>query len=372
MNKKTVVISVTNDLVTDQRVKRSIEVFLEKGYDVCFVGRKLKNSLEIDRIYETVRFKLWFNKGFLFYANYNIRLFFFLLFRRFDLYLSNDLDTLLPNSIIARWRAKPLIYDSHEYFLGVPEIQGRPIVKAVWRWIEKRCLPKVDAFITVNQSIKNLYEKDYGIRATVIRNISDSNKPSSLSSRSQLGLPEDKFIFINQGAGINVDRGMEEFLEALKVLDDCVLLLVGKGDVYELLKAKAQQMGISDRVIFVSPKPYLDMLQYTFNADCGLSLDKGSNPNYQFSLPNKLFDYIKAGIPVLSSNVIEVKNLVEHYRIGEVVENHNPNTIADSARRIMVKSKDHFKPGLEKAAKENSWELERQSLDKLIQEIEQR
>lgn len=361
-SKKKVVVSVTNDLVTDQRVKRSIEVLLELGFEVCFVGRQLKESLPIDRSYKTVRFKLWFRSGFLFYANYNLRLFFFLLFRRFDLYLSNDLDTLLPNFLISRLRAKPLVYDSHEYFTGVPEIQHRPLVKGIWRFLERWLLPKANDFITVNQSIASLYYDDYQVVAEVVRNISDSQLPEVRKTRSALGIPDKAYVLINQGSGINTDRGMEEAFEALKEMDNTILMLVGKGDVMPLLKQKAKEEGLENKVLFISPQPYLEMLQYTLNADCGLSLDKSTNLNYRFSLPNKLFDYVKCYIPVLVSDVVEVSSVVEKYNIGEVISNHEPDTICEGIARIRQNGKGYYQPRLDKAAEENNWEEERVKL----------
>lgn len=372
MNKKTVVLSVTNDLVTDQRVKRSIAVLMDAGYEVTLVGRCLITSLPIHEDYKTVRFKLWFNSGFLFYANYNLRLFFFLLFKNFDLFFSNDLDTLLPNYILSKIKGKPIVYDSHEYFLGVPEIQDRPVVKSVWRFVEKLCLPRTTGFITVNESIRELYHNDYKKNAVVVRNISTAAVPSKVRSRKELGLPEDKFLFINQGSGINVERGMEEFIDALEEMSDCALVLVGKGDVYPLIEKEVKSRGMDDKVIFISPKPYLEMLEYTINSDCGISLDKGSNLNYQYSLPNKLFDYIKAGIPILSSSVIEVKNIVKNYGIGEVIEDHSKEEIIKCAQEIRGKDKDFYKANLFIAKEQNNWHMERLKLRYLVDEIEQR
>lgn len=369
MNKKSVVISVSNDLVTDQRVARTIEVLQALDYNITLVGRKLPSSMELERPYKTYRFNLWFHNGFLFYANYNIRLFFFLLFRKYDLFFSNDLDTLLPNLLVSKLKSKKLVYDSHEYFLGVPEIQKRKVVKKVWTIIERFCLPKVNGFITVNKSIKELYFQDYSIQACVIRNIGDTRLPQIIKTRKELGLPQDKFILINQGAGINIDRGMEETLEAIELLDNCLLLLVGKGDVIPKLKGIVKVKKLEERVKFIDPKPYLEMLQYTMNADCGLSLDKNSNVNYQFSLPNKLFDYIKSEIPVLCSEIIEVSTLVRKYQIGQVTSDHQTESIVKAVNSIRELGKGNFKSNLNLAAKENNWEMESEKLKSYLQEI---
>lgn len=363
---KKVVVSVTNDLSTDQRVQRSISILQELGFAVTFVGRELPQSLPFSPAYKTVRFKLWFNKGFLFYANYNLRLFWFLLWRKYDLYLSNDLDTLLPNYLVSRLKRKPLIYDSHEYFTGVPEIQHRPLVKKTWTTLEKFIFPKLKEIITVNQSIADLYQKEYGKKLLVVRNISDSYLPENPRSRKELGLPEDKFILINQGAGINVDRGMEEMIEALRLLsNEVVLLLVGRGDVLPKIQADLENDELKERIIFIPPQPYKKMLEYTMAADLGLSLDKDTNLNYRFSLPNKLFDYIKCGIPVLSSGVVEVRNVVETYKIGRV-SNHQPESLARAVEEIRAKEKAYYSENLAKAAAENNWEQESEKLRALF------
>ncbi len=360
---KKVVVTVTNDLSTDQRVKRTIEVLQELNFEIYLVGRLLPDSMPLKRDYKTVRFKLWFNKGFLFYASYNICLFFFLLFRRFDLYFSNDLDTLLPNFIVARLKNKPIVYDSHEYFTGVPEIQNRPLIKKVWTSIERFIFPRLKKVITVNESIASLYKQEYHKDLMVIRNIADSSLPPVKLSRTELELPEETFILINQGAGINIDRGMEEALQALKFLDEkVILLIVGGGDVISQLKEMAITEKLEHRVIFVPRQPYHQMLQYTLNADCGLSLDKPNSPNYQYSLPNKIFDYIKCSIPLVTSEVVEVKKVVGKYQVGEIIDDHQPENIAKAIKAVMHKGKPYYTEKLKKAALENQWEKERQKL----------
>lgn len=358
---KEVAVSVTNDLSNDQRVQRSIALLQELGFSVTFIGRQLPDSKEFKPHYRTKRFKLPFRTGFLFYAAYNLRLFWHFLWRRYDLYFSNDLDTLWPNAWAARLYGKPLIYDSHEYFTGVPEIQDRPLVKAVWTKLEKMLLPQVDAMITVNESIADLYEAEYGLRPTVVRNISAQQTEIVKRNRADLNLPEEAFILINQGAGINVDRGVEEALLALHQLpEEVILLLVGKGDVLPKVKALAAEQGLSDRLIHRLPVPYAELLTYTAAADLGLSLDKDSNLNYRYSLPNKLFDYLKAGIPVLGSEVVEVKRLIERYHFGLSVA-PEPTAIAQAVKEIR-QDPQRFAEGRARALAENSWSKEREKL----------
>lgn len=369
---KRVALSVSNDLSTDQRVQRSISVLLEQGYEVEFIGRKLPSSKAFKPSYPTKRFKLIFRKGFLFYAQLNIWLFFYLLFKKpFAIYWSNDLDTLLPNYLVARLYRKPLIYDAHEYFCGVPEIQNRPIVKLVWQSLEKWLFPKLNYTLTVNDSIAELYAREYGIRPLVLRNIGSSFIPVEPRNRQDLGLPEDAFLVINQGAGINIDRGMEEFLDAMPLLsDDIHLLIVGKGDVLPVLKSKVHSSSnLSKRVHFVEPQPYAKLLEYTMAADLGISLDKDTNVNYRFSLPNKIFDYIKSGIPILCSNLIEVRRIVVENNLG-LSTTHEAIDIKNKVEAIRSQGKEHYQNALLQAAKKYNWEEEKKVLIKLLSRIE--
>ncbi len=354
-----IIISTTNDISTDNRVNKVTLLLLDLGYDVLWVGRKMKTSLPLDRLYRTHRMKLWFTKGAFFYAEFNIRLFFFLLFRKTDVLLSNDLDTLLANFLVSRLKQKELVYDTHEYFLGVPEIQDNKFAKGVWTSIERWIFPQLKTVFTVNNSIATLYDKDYGIKPKVFRNISPVHIPNHVKSRTELGLPTDKKIVINQGSGMNVDRGIEEALEAVIELEDTVLLLVGSGDVIPQLKEIAKNKKVEDKVIFVDRVPYQELLQYTLNADVGISLDKDTNINYRFSLPNKLFDYIHCGIPVVCSNVIEVKSIVDKYAIGISIEDVNLNSIANAVQEVLGRGKEFYKEPLFKASQQLTWDREK-------------
>ncbi len=366
MRRKKIVVSVTNDLATDQRVARVCNVLHSLDFEVVLVGRRLKSSLPISRPYDCVRFQLPFTKGVLFYAAYQLRLFWFLLFSKFDVLLSNDLDTLLPNYLAAQIKSKPLVYDTHEYFCGVPELQERPFVQKVWKTVEKAIFPKLKTVFTVNQSIADIYASEYGVMPKVVRNIGQSIAVQSWRTREALGLPEEKYILINQGTGINVDRGMEEMLAAVKLLDDVLLLLVGSGDVIPKLKeAVANDVQLQEKVLFVPKMPYADLLHYTRNADIGLSLDKPTNINYRLSLPNKIFDYIQCGIPILASHLPEVSQIVLGNQVGITVHDHEPNTLAEAVRQLRREGKSNYAASLEKAAKHLTWDQEKLALEKV-------
>ena len=348
-------ISTTNDITTDNRVNKVAVLLQDLGFEVTWIGRKLPTSKELSRSYDTDRMKLWFTKGGLFYAEFQLRLFLKLLFEcnRNSVLLANDLDTLLPNFLISRFFGIPLVYDSHEYFCGVPEIQGR-WVKRVWLGIERFVFPRLQHIWTVNESIASLYEQDYGKRPQVFRNISPVPEIKS-ASRAQLGLPEGLKIAINQGSGMNVDRGLEEAVEAVSKMEGWLLLLVGSGDAIPGLETLVQQRGWEEKVKFVGRVPYAQLLQYTSAADVGLSLDKDTNINYRFSLPNKLFDYIHCNTPVVTSNVVEVKRIVDQYGVGKTAQ---PENIEALRSAIKVVGSTDYTSALQTAQEALTWEKE--------------
>ena len=367
---KKIIVSVINDLSTDQRVHRHCETLVQSGFDVLLVGRKLPGSLPLSaRNYSTKRMRLLFRKGALFYAEYNFRLFFFLMFHRFDGLLSNDLDTLLSNFLVSKIKQKPLLYDSHEYFTEVPEIQSKPIVKKIWLTIEKIIFPKLNYVITVNESIANVYRSKYGNKIAVVRNV-PFKKNIPHVTRAELGLPADKKIIILQGAGINKDRGAEELLEAIYFMHSAkeILLVIGGGDVIETLEDMVWRHSLSEKVFFKGKMPIEELVKYTSVADLGVSLDKDTNLNYRYSLPNKLFDYIQCGIPVFSSNLVELKNVIEKYKVGYIASNHEPNYLAKRLTEIFEDEVTlaQYKGNARKAAEELCWENEKIKFEQIV------
>ena len=334
------IVSVTNDLVTDNRVHRTCMALVGLGYEVLLIGRRLPGSASMDRPYRIKRMRLLFNKGALFYAEYNLRLFFHLLFSRAQLLLANDLDTLLANHLAKRGRK--LVYDSHEYYTEVPELMARPAVRRVWLAIEQWIFPRLKTVITVNDSIAEASRGRYGTlrRAqrdiAVVRNIPMKRERAAAPSRAELKLPADRRILVMQGAGLNIQRGAEEAVMALKELPECLLLLIGGGDVWPIVGRMVEEHGLQERVRLIGKLPYEGMMHYTRNADLGLTLDKDTNLNYRFSLPNKLFDYLNAGIPVLATDLPEVASIVRNYDAGIVIPKADPAVIAREVKAFFA------------------------------------
>lgn len=371
-----ILVSVINDLATDQRVSRTCHELHAMGYNVLLIGRRLPQSLPMPSVpYAFHRMKLWFTRGAFFYAWYNWRLFWFLLFSKAQVLWSNDLDTLLANYLVSRIKRIPLVFDSHEYFTGVPELEHNAFARNVWKKIEKNIVPRLSYCITVNSSIADLFQQEYGTSFHVIRNVPIQNNNQLTTTRADLGMPDHKKIIILQGSGINMHRGGEELVEAFSILpSDYHLYIVGGGDVIETLQQMTVTLGIQNKVTFVEKQPYSRLVQFTMNADAGVTLDKDTNINYRLSLPNKIFDYLQCGIPVISSNLVELRRIVEQYKVGVITPAVTAPDIAQTIQSFIEDTHTYTqcKNNTLAASAELNWDCEKKVLHRLMDEVKKK
>lgn len=369
MKKKKIIVLVSNDLTLDQRVKKISATLHTMGFDILLLGQKLTGSKEFERPYPYKRLRLFFTKGAAFYAMLNIRIFFFLLFRKADIILANDLDTLLPAYLISKLTGSTVIYDSHEYFTEAAGLTGRSFQKNVWLAIEKRIFPKIKTKYTVNESIAKIYRDLYNTNVGVVRNIPPKNDINKIKSRKELGLPENKKIILLQGAYIDFDRGAKEIALSMKYLEKVLFLIIGTGQEIETVREIIIKEDLHDKILILPKMPFTELMQYTANVDLGLSVDKPLHLNYKLSLPNKLFDYIQAGIPLLISNLPELKRIMNKYEIGVTINNHEPKHIAEKIEEALTSKRRVFwDKNLIDAAKEYQWENEEKEIIKLFEE----
>ena len=356
-------ISVSNDLITDQRVQRVAGTLSRSDYSPVIVGRRYRKSPNLLlKGVKIKRFLLLINKGFLFYALLNIRLFFYLISRKGEVVLlANDLDTLPANYLVSIIRGWKLIYDSHEYFTEVPELSNRNFVRKFWLRLEKFLVPRVNLAYTVNDTLAKLYSAKYGLKFHTIRNV-----PSRVSKVLNYSLPagiSGRKIILYQGA-VNKDRGLEEMISLMSELDNTVFIIAGEGDILENLRQKVQEEKLNDSVYFTGRLCPNRLKSLTQKADIGISLERKTNLNYYYALPNKLFDYIQAQIPVVCSNFPEMKRIVDEYSVGVTVKPGNKkilkNVIEDALNNEIKRKK--WQKNCIKASEELNWDNEEKKL----------
>ena len=221
--------------------------------------------------------------------------------------------------------------------------------------------------ITVSEPIASLYEKEYLVKPLVIRNFSKKADQITPFNRDELGVAADDLLIIIQGAGINIDKGAEELIDAVNISDRVSLLVVGAGDVVPELKQHVEELNIGQRVKFIPSVPWETLIKYTKSADVGMCIEKDTNLNYRYSLPNKLFDYITAGIPVIASDLPEIKNIILKNSCGIIIPAVTPEEISKAI--IILRDNKTLLSELEKnsviASESLNWENECKKVEEL-------
>jgi glycosyltransferase involved in cell wall biosynthesis len=324
---KHIVFTVTNDLSYDQRMQRICTSLAKAGYCVLLVGRKLKHSLPLKQgTFRQKRLRCFFNKKFLFYTEYNLRLFFYLLFIRMDAVCAIDLDTILPCLFVSSLRNKRRIYDAHELFTEMKEVITRPGIKKMWLRIEKYAVPKFAKGYTVSLSIADELKRRYNVSYAVIRNL-------PLQKPLIKAIAKEKIV-LYQGA-VNEARGLENLVDAMQHID-ATLHIYGHGNIYGKIKALIKQTGQEDK-IFLKGKVLPEKLQaITGQAYIGINLVEPLGLNQLYSLSNKFFDYIQAGIPQLTMNFPEYKKINELFHVAVLADTVETNEIAEKLNLMLL------------------------------------
>ncbi|MEZ4952981.1 MAG: glycosyltransferase [Saprospiraceae bacterium] len=322
---KRIICTVTNDLNFDQRMIRICTSLTNAGYTVLLVGRKLSNSPILKKQpFRQKQFGLFFNKGKLFYLEYNFRLFFYLLFTRFDAVCAVDLDTIVPGFIISKIKQKICIYDAHEYFTEVPEVVNRPLVKKIWENIAQLIIPRIKYAYTVCESIAEVFYEKYNTQFIVIRNV-PNKKPLPVNIKKKVS----PFIIIYQGV-LNEGRGLEEVIEAMQYLENTELWLAGEGDLSNKLRALVTEKKLEKKVVFYGRISPDELYKLTAKAHVGLNLLQNKGLNYYYSLANKTFDYMQAGIPSLCMAFPEYEKINKEYNALYLLDNLNVGEIINA------------------------------------------
>jgi glycosyltransferase involved in cell wall biosynthesis len=380
---KQITVTVISDLVTDSRVHKICQTLRHDGFRVLLIGACNKTSIPLkSRDYQTDRIKMWFGSTALFYAEFNIRLFFRLLTEKSDIFLGNDLDVMPATALIAWLKRKPLLYDSHEYFLGVAGMDQKPLRRSIWKFIEARVFSGIKYVYTVSDSIRNLYRKNYHKKIFVVRNLPLKNPPNPDLTLEEADwietidrkIPDNKKLLILQGAGINESRGAEELVRSMLFLDasDFHLLIIGGGDVFGKLRVIIEQNQLSDKITLIPKVPFGVLGHFTRKAHLGLSIDKPSVLNHKYSLPNKLFEYLHAGVPVLASRLVEQERIIAQYDVGAFIDDHNPEHMARKIKEIFgdPETMNRWKQNTRRVREELNWEIESKIITDIFKQVE--
>ena len=360
------VFAVTTDLCFDQRMQRICGSLAAAGYRVQLVGWQRPASPPLPvQPYAQHRLRGWFQKGKLFYLEYNLRLLLYLLGQRAAVWCACDLDTALPMWLRARLSGQPLVYDAHELFTEVPEVVARPAVQRLWRAVEKFVVPRAQLAYTVGPALARLFEHRYGRPFGVVRNVSRYEPTPFLETT-------DSYI-LYQGA-LNVGRGLEQLLDAMPQVRGR-LVICGEGDCSAALRAQAARLGLleSGQVEFRGFVLPPELREVTRRAAVGIMLLENVGLSYYYSLANKFFDYVHAGIPQVLIDFPEYRALNDAFDVAELVPDLAPATLAAALNRLLpggdAARYQHLAANCRRAAPLLSWQQEELELRRLWAEV---
>lgn len=347
--------TVTTDLTYDQRMIRICTSMAHAGYEVTLVGRKKRNSAVLkDQPFRQKRLACIFEKGKLFYAEYNIRLFLYLLFVKTDLICSIDLDSILPGYLVSRLRNKKRVYDAHELFCEMKEIVSRPCIYKMWKWIEQKTVPHYKHGYTVNLPIANEFAKMYNRQYEVIRNIAMYNPLQQQQEKER--------YLLYQGA-VNEGRSFETLIPAMQWVD-APLIICGDGNFMAQAKQLVSDHGLQHKVTFKGMMAPDALRSITNKAYIGLTLFENKGLSNYYSLANRFFDYIHSGVPQICVAYPVYEEINNLRPIAVLIKDVKPETIA-TALNGLLQNKEQWKTlhhNCMVAATELNWQNEEKKL----------
>ncbi|AZA91694.1 N-acetyl-alpha-D-glucosaminyl L-malate synthase BshA [Chryseobacterium nakagawai] len=350
--KKKVITSAFSNLYTDQRIEKVCYTLHENGYEIELIGNDWNGAEEMQRPYPFSRIHLASKSLKTAYFEFNWKLYHELK-KKADqntILHANDIDALYPNYLIAKKLNIPLVFDSHEIFSEMPAVQGKMSQK-LWRYVEKTVIPELRLMITASGSYAKWFQKKYGINPVVIQ-----NAPKKLGPIA--AIPENNpKILLYQGA-INPFRGIDKVILAMHHIDHVRLKIAGDGP----RKKEYEELVISERlqhkVEFLGKLKPEELRKVTVTADCGMSIEENGGDSYLYSLPNKVLDCIQAKVPLILSNLPELKNIKDQFDVGELIKDHHPENIAAAIQKVLAKGRVNYQQELEKASEVLCWENE--------------
>lgn len=323
---KKIYFTVTNDLTYDQRMHRICSSLADAGFDVVLIGRKLPNSMPLGKkTFNQLLLNCWFPKGKLFYIEFNLRLFFYLLFKKANAICAIDLDTILPCLLISQIKKIPRVYDAHELFCEMKEVVTRPFIYKCWKFVEWLSVPKFKKGYTVSNLIADELRNLYKVEYEVIRN---------MPVLSELLQPEQKEKYILYQGAVNEGRSFETLIPAMKDVH-CKLIICGDGNFMQQAKDLVKKNALEEKVVFKGMIAPDELKKYTQGAYIGITLFENKGKSNYFSLANRFFDYINGGIPQLCVEFPVYKEINKEYKVALLIDDLSPECISQSLNNLL-------------------------------------
>jgi len=360
--KKSITIAFLGNAAYDTRVTNLTKSLTKDNFDVKVISFDWTTPNFETTIGKTSIYKLDKSKSSIkYYLSFLRILFSELLKTNSSIYIAEDIYTLPLVTFITKLRGAKLYYNSREFYAFLGGLRNRKKLQAAIRAIEKFFIKKTDKVLVTGEGDAEFLQEYYGISNTVvIRNLPLERKPErKIDLRAKLNIPENDLILLYQGV-ILEGRGFKQILNALSEVDNYHLVTLGSGVFQSEYEKLAEELKISNRVHFLGTIDQTELINYTAAADIGIALIENISKSYYYALPNKLFEYIMAEVPVLSSNLPQMKKIVKEYKVGEVIDIEKNDELTSRLKSLMT-NRDHlfeYKQNCKAASFELNWQKE--------------
>jgi glycosyltransferase involved in cell wall biosynthesis len=374
LQKNHAIVLEIGDVITDGRCRNICESYHRWGGCVTFVGpsdvdeRVVLNDIAIER----VRVESGFGSKVL-YAHFGLRS----VWKGVDLkptvIIAEDLFSL-PAALVIKWFTRaPVLYDAKEFYFALASLRHRPVTQRFWALVERLCIRFADRVITSGQRDSDVIADRYRIdRPVAIHNYPPrrSNPGDATFLRKRYSIPDRYRIFLYQGWLLR-GRGLFHLIDLAAAIGSVMLVIVGGGALRDELERYAARSGVADRVLFTGPVPYAELPDYTAGADVGCALIEDYGMSYRYARPNKLFEYIQAGIPVLVSDLPAMREVLERRPVGSIVDLSEPAALVAAGRRL-IEDTEFYNECVDQcsvAASEYHWGMEETKLQRLFEQL---
>jgi len=362
-----------SSLDNDSRILKSISSAQKNNYKIDTISKDTKKVFNFSNVNIDYKAKRYFGIpkiGICFLWYKIIKILYSLPLNKYSILHCNDLNTLPIGVIVKKLFNKnvKIVYDAHEYETEMNGLQGTQ--KTVTKFLERTLIKHVDKVITVSDAIADEYVRLYNIeKPSLVLNTPPYKRIEKKNIfRETFNISKEKIIFLYQG-GLSKGRGIEILLDTFKIMNNnqSVIVFMGYGSLESSI-IQAQES--NDNIYFhkaVSPEI---LLAYTSSADFGISTIEDTCLSYRYCLPNKMFEYLMAELPVIVSNLPEMRKLVENNNIGTVAEQNTPEGLKKAIDKAITLDKVELQKNIQKVKEVYNWEEQEKVLLKVYKDLD--
>ncbi|MCP5063880.1 MAG: glycosyltransferase family 4 protein [Ignavibacteriae bacterium] len=367
---KIIVIAFLGNAYHDSRVVNLIDSLKQENFQVKTISFDWKTKDLKTQLGETSIYKLdKSSTSISFYFNFFFLLIKNLLKHKAQIYFAEDIYTLPIVYFFAKLNKAKVFYNSREIYAHLAGLRNKGLVQSIIARVERSFIYKVDSVLVTGQMDAEYLEEAYGIKnLVVIRNLPKyTNEIKSVDLRTKLSISKEEKIILYQGVVLE-GRGILYLIKLLDKINNAHFVIVGDGEFRKEFEKYANESTVKNRVHFIGAVKHEELINYTSNADIGISLIENISISYYYALPNKLFEYIMAGVPILSSKLPQMEKVVSEYKVGQCVDMTNEDEVVQTLNEMLSNDEmlNEYSANCKKAAKELNWEAEFEKIKYLL------